>query len=92
MTKLPRKGQKMTIQEYEKWMEEMQSNSETKHKLDCVRPMLSDICVGVTNIIKSLGTKLNIDPDGLLMLYARVMIIARGLGIEKIEKGDREND
>lgn len=47
----------MTIQEYEKWMEEMQSNSETRHKLDCVRPMLSYICVAVTNIIKSLGDK-----------------------------------
>ena len=86
-----RKGLKITIQEYEKWMEEMQSNSETRHKLDCVRPMLSDICVAVTNVIKLMGTKLDIDPDGLLMLYARVMLIARGLGIEKIEKGDTEN-
>lgn len=82
----------MTIQEYEKWMEEMQSNSETRHKLDCVRPMLSDICVAVTNIIKSLGTKLDTDPDGLLMLYARVMLAARELGIEKMEKGDREEE
>lgn len=82
----------MTIQEYEKWIEEMQSKSETRHKLDCVGSMLSDICVAVTNIIKSLGTKLDTDPDGLLMLYARVMLAARELGIEKIEKGDTEND
>lgn len=82
----------MTIQEYEKWMEEMQSNSETRHKLDCVRPMLSDICVEVTNKIKSMGTKLDIDPDGLLMWYAGAMLGARELGIEKIEKGDKEND
>lgn len=82
----------MTTQEYEKWIEEMQSKSETRHKLDCVRLMLSDICVAVTNIIKSLGTKLDIDPDGLLMLYARVMLIARELGIEKIEKGDTEEE
>lgn len=82
----------MTIQEYEKWIEEMQSKSETRHKLDCVRPMLSGICVAVTNIIKSLGTKLDTDPDGLLMLYARVMLAAREMGIKKIEKGDKEND
>lgn len=91
MTKLPRKGQKMTTQEFEKWIEEMQSKSETRHKLDCVRPMLSDICVAVTNVIKPMGAILDIDPDGLLMWYARVMLIARELGIEKIEKGDREN-
>lgn len=82
----------MTIQEYEKWIEEMQSKSETRHKLDCVRPMLSDICVAATNVIKSIRTKLDTDPDGLLMLYARVMLAARELGIEKIEKGDEEND
>lgn len=81
----------MTIQEYEKWIEEMQSNSETRHKLDIVSPMISDICVEVTNKIKSMGTKLCIDPDGLLMLYARVMLAAREMGIKKIEKGDAEN-
>lgn len=82
----------MTTQEFEKWMEEMQSKSETRHKLDCVRPMISDICVEVTNKIKSMGTKFDIDPDGLLMLYAMVMLAAREMGIEKIEKGDKEND
>lgn len=82
----------MTLEEFEKWIDEMQSKSETRHKLDCVSPMLSDICVEVTNKIKSMGTKLCIDPDGLLMWYAGVMLAAREMGIEKIEKGDKEND
>lgn len=82
----------MTTQEFEKWIEEMQSKSETRHKLDCVRPMLSDICVAATNVIKSTGTMFDIDPDGLLMWYAEVMLKARKLGIKKIEEGDKEND
>lgn len=86
-----RKGQKMTTQEFEKWIEEMQSKSETRHKLDLVSPMIANIGVEAQNKIKSMGAMLDIDPDGLLMLYARVMLIARELGIEKIEKGDREN-
>lgn len=82
----------MTIQEYEKWTEEMQSKSETRHKLDLVSPMISDICVVVTNKIKVMGAAFDIDPDGLLMWYAGVMLAAREIGIEKLEKGDKEND
>ena len=82
----------MTIQEYDKWMTEMQSNSETSHKLDLVSPMIANIGVEAQNKIKSMGAMLDIDPDGLLMWYADVMLAAREMGIKKIEKGDKEND
>lgn len=82
----------MTIQEYDKWVTEMQSNSETRHKLDLVSPMIANIGVEAQNKIKSMGAMLDIDPDGLLMWYAGVMLAAREMGIKKIEKGDTEND
>ena len=87
-----RKGIKMTPQEFDKWMTEMDSKSETRHKLDLVSPMIANIGVEAQNKIKSMGAMLDIDPDGLLMWYAEMMLRARKLGIKKIEKGDMEND
>lgn len=81
----------MTPQEFDKWITEMNSKSETKHKLDLVSPMLSDIGVVVVNVFKSMGIRYDIDPDGLLMWYAGAMLVAREMGIKKIEKGDAEN-
>ena len=82
----------MATQEFDKWMTEMDSKPETRHKLDLVSPMIANIGVEAQNKIKSMGAMLDIDPDGLLMWYARVMLISQVLGIEKIEKGDKEND
>lgn len=80
----------MTTQEFEKWMTEMESNPETKRKLDLVSPTIANIGAEVQNKIKFMGQCLDIDPDGLLMWYAGMMLGARELGIEKIEKGDTE--
>lgn len=82
----------MTKQEFEKWITEMESKPETKIKLDLVSPKIAKICVKVKNKIKSMGAMFDIDPDGLLMLYALVMLDVREMGIKKIEKGDKEND
>ena len=84
-----RKGIKMTTHEFEKWMEEMQSKPETKRKLDLVSPTIANIGVEAQNKIKFMGAMFDIDPDGLLMWYAGMMLGARKLGIKKIEKGDR---
>lgn len=81
----------MTTQEFEKWMTEMGSKPETKRKLDLVSPMIANIGVKALNKIKSMGAMFDIDPDGLLMWYAGMMLGIRELGIEKIEKGDTEN-
>lgn len=66
-----RKGIKMTPQEFDKWMTEMDSKPETRHKLDLVSPMIANIGVEAQNKIKSMGAMLDIDPDGLLMLVCR---------------------
>lgn len=87
-----RKGIKMTPQEFDKWMTEMDSKPETRHKLDLVSPMIANIGVEAQNKIKSMGAMLDIDPDGLLMWYAEMMLRARKLGIKKIEKGDTEEE
>ena len=82
----------MTTQEFEKWMTEMESKPETKRKLDLVSPTIANIGVEAQNKIKSMGAMLDIDPDGLMMMYAEMMLRARKLRIKKIEKGDMEND
>ena len=82
----------MTKQEFEKWITEMESKPETKRKLDLVSPTIANIGVKVKNKIKSMGAMFDIDPDGLLMLYALVMLDVRGMGIKKLEEGDKEND
>ena len=46
-----RKGIKMTTHEFEKWMEEMDSKPETRHKLDLVSPMIANIGVEAQNTI-----------------------------------------
>lgn len=82
----------MTKQEFEKWITEMESKPETKRKLDLVSPTIANIGVKVKNKIKSMGAMFDIDPDGLLMLYALVMLDVREMGIKKLEEGDKEND
>ena len=82
----------MTTQEFEKWMTEMESKPETNRKLDLLSPTIANIGVKVQNKIKSMGAMFDIDPDGLLMWYAEMMLRSRKLGIKKIEKGDKEND
>ena len=81
----------MTTREFEKWIKAMDSKPETKGKLDLVSPMIANIGVEAQKEIKDYAHMFNIDPDGLLMWYAYMMIGARELGIEKIEKGETEN-
>ena len=68
----------------------MESKPETKRKLDLVPPMIANIGVEAQNKIKFMGAMFDIDPDGLLMWYAEMMLAAREMGIKKIEKGDKE--
>ena len=82
----------MTTQEFDKWFVEMESKPETRHKLELAPPLIADIGIETKNKIKSLGAKLDIDPDGLLMWYAEMMLNVRELGIKKLEKGNEKND